>query len=245
MKPILCSDWLFLHEQTRWPYIAHMRFPALWSYIQGKSWCLLVIVWYRKIQKISPGAYIFQRPFLRGLFLKGSYIHRGLSTKGNLHFEINWASLIAGSKFTVFALFYFVFEGNYFRPSTSPWGAYIWRGDLTEDFLHYKFGGLIFGGAYFQNFMVSHWKGCCCWVLTPGQTINKALIKLFRSHKLELKPLKKPVAWRIKQTPLYKLKNSKDPMGLCPKQVSLLSFCFFHWLYLVSWPLVSLLTLLA
>ena len=26
---------------------------------------------YRKILKISPGAYIFQRPFLRGLFLKG------------------------------------------------------------------------------------------------------------------------------------------------------------------------------
>ena len=26
---------------------------------------------YRKISKISPGAYIFQRPFLRGLFLKG------------------------------------------------------------------------------------------------------------------------------------------------------------------------------
>ena len=37
-------------------------------------------------------------------------------------------------------------------------GAYIWRGDLTEGFLHYRFGGLIFGGAYthggayFQNF---------------------------------------------------------------------------------------------
>ena len=26
---------------------------------------------YRKISKISPGAYIFQRPFLRGLFLEG------------------------------------------------------------------------------------------------------------------------------------------------------------------------------
>ena len=26
---------------------------------------------YRKIPKISPGAYIFQRPFLRGLFLLG------------------------------------------------------------------------------------------------------------------------------------------------------------------------------
>ena len=60
--------------------------------------------------------------------------------EGNLRFKIDWASLIVGSKFTVFALFYFVFEGNF--PSTSPRGAYIWRGDLTEDFLRYLFGGL-------------------------------------------------------------------------------------------------------
>ena len=76
-----------------------------------------------------------------------------------MRFKIDWASLIVGSKFTVFALFYFVFEGNF--PSTSPWGAYIWRGDLTEGFLRYQFGGgglflegLIQGGAYFRNFTV-------------------------------------------------------------------------------------------
>ena len=33
-------------------------------------------------------------------------------------------------------------------PSTSPPGAYIRKGDLTEDFLRYDFGGLIVGGAY-------------------------------------------------------------------------------------------------
>ena len=54
--------------------------------------------------------------------------------------------LIVGSKFTVFALFHYVFEGNF--PSTSPRGAYIWRGDLTEGCLLYRFGGLIFEGAY-------------------------------------------------------------------------------------------------
>ena len=64
---------------------------------------------YRKIPKISPGAYIFQRPFLRGL-----------STEGNLRFKIDWASLVVGSKFTVSVLFYFVFEGNF--SSTSPGG---------------------------------------------------------------------------------------------------------------------------
>ena len=47
-----------------------------------------------------------------------------------MRFKIDWASLIVGSKFTIFALFYFVFEGNF--PSPSPRGAYIWRGDLME-----------------------------------------------------------------------------------------------------------------
>ena len=46
--------------------------------------------------------------------------------EGNLHFKIDWASRIAGSKFTVFTLFYFAFESNF--PSTSPREAYIWRG---------------------------------------------------------------------------------------------------------------------
>ena len=74
--------------------------------------------------------------------------------EGNLHFNIDWASLLVGSEFSVFALFYLVFEGNF--PSTSPRGAYNWRGDLTDGFLRYQFGGLIFGGAYFRNSTVLH-----------------------------------------------------------------------------------------
>ena len=58
-----------------------------------------------------------------------------------MRFKIDWASLIVGSKFTVFALFYFVFEGNF--PSTSPRGAYIWRGLYME--------GLIFGILRYAN----------------------------------------------------------------------------------------------
>ena len=72
-------------------------------------------------------------------------------------FEIDWTSLIAGSKFTVFTLFHFVFEGNF--PSTGPRGAYIWRGDLTEGFLCYKFGGLLFGGAYTWTGLFSEFYG--------------------------------------------------------------------------------------
>ena len=61
---------------------------------------------------------------------------------------------MVGSKFTVFALLYFVFEGNF--SSTTPLGAYIWRGDLTEGFLCYRFGGVIVGASYFRNFTVYH-----------------------------------------------------------------------------------------
>ena len=106
------------------------------SSVNRVSWRLL----YRKIPKISPGAYIFQRPFFRGLYSSG------LSTEGSLRFKIDWTSLIVGGKFIVFALFYFVFEGNFLVQA--PRGHYIWRGDLTERLLRYRFGGLIFRRAY-------------------------------------------------------------------------------------------------
>ena len=51
----------------------------------------LVLSKYRKILKISPGAYIFQRPFLRGLCMEGHF-----------RLKIDWASLIPGRKFTIF-----------------------------------------------------------------------------------------------------------------------------------------------
>ena len=75
---------------------------------------------YRKIPKISPGAYIFQRPFLRGLFLEG------LIFGGAYLFKIHWASLIVGRKLTIFTFLKFVFDGNF--QTQAP-------------------GGLIFGGA--------------------------------------------------------------------------------------------------
>ena len=61
---------------------------------------------YRKIPKIRPGA----KARFEGLI------------------KIDWASLIAGSKVTVFALFYFVFKGNF--PSTSPREGLIFEGPI-------------------------------------------------------------------------------------------------------------------
>ena len=68
-----------------------------------------------------------------------------------MHFKIDWASLIAGNKSTFFALFYFIFEGNFLN--TSPQGAYIWRGDLMESFLHnlLVWGAYIWRGLYMEG----------------------------------------------------------------------------------------------
>ena len=95
---------------------------------------------------------------MEGLIFGWASVRRGSSTEENLHFQIDWASLIVGSNFTVFALFYFVFESNF---RVQPTGvAYIWWGALTESFLSYRFGrliyleGLVHGGAFFRNFTV-------------------------------------------------------------------------------------------
>ena len=82
-----------------------------------------------------------------GLIFGGTYIRRGLCTGINLCFKIDWASPIVGKKITVFALFYFVFEGNF--PSTShPGGLYL-EGRFNGGFLRYRFGGLYLEGLIF------------------------------------------------------------------------------------------------
>ena len=73
-------------------------------------------------EKEARGLY-FSKALFEGLIFGGAYIRRGLSMKGNLRFKIDWASLIVGRKFTVFALFYFVFEGNF--QVQAPGGLYL------------------------------------------------------------------------------------------------------------------------
>ena len=68
-----------------------------------------------------------------------------------MRFKIDRTSHIVGRKFTVFALFCFVFGRN-FQVSRSPqgWGgAHIRRGNLTEGCLRYEFGGLYMEGLIF------------------------------------------------------------------------------------------------
>ena len=69
--------------------------------------------------------------------------------EGNLYFQIDWASLIVGSKFIVFAYCFSLYLRAVFQVQSPGGGSYIWRGGLTEDFW-----GLMHGGAYFWNFTV-------------------------------------------------------------------------------------------
>ena len=63
-----------------------------------------------------------------------------------MRFKIDWASLIVESKFTVLLCFTLYLRAI-FQVQGPGGGAYIWRGDLTEVFLRYRVGGLLFGGA--------------------------------------------------------------------------------------------------
>ena len=62
-----------------------------------------------------------------------------------MRLQIDWASLIVRSKFTVFALYYFVFEGNFSK-------YYIWRADLTKGFLRHRVLGAYIWRGLFSEF---------------------------------------------------------------------------------------------
>ena len=95
-----------------------------------------------------------------------------------MRFKVDWASRIVRSKYTVFALFYFVFEGNFRSPS--PRGAYIWRGDLTEGFLRYRIGGLIFGVSFTWRGLFSEFYGKYKWNET-----SKKKMKMMQRQSIE------------------------------------------------------------
>ena len=62
-----------------------------------------------------------------------------------------------GGRFTIFCFVLLCIRGEI--PITSPREAYIRRDDLTEGFLRYDFGGLIFGGAYTWRGLFSEFYG--------------------------------------------------------------------------------------
>ena len=88
----------------------------------------------------------------------------------------------------------------------APEGAHIWRGDLTEGFLHYQFGGfylegLIHGGIYFWNFTVLRIdrKGMIDDVMTCSKCA-KTLVDSDRHEFAKKQNARKRCCWRCNTT---------------------------------------------
>ena len=112
---------------------------------------------YRKIPKISHahGAYIFQRPFLRGLFLEGlifggAYVRREICDSKSIGLACS------GREIYHFCFVLLCIRGQI--PSTSSPGGLYSKGRFSVFFVTISRGlyleGLVHGGAYFRNFTV-------------------------------------------------------------------------------------------
>ena len=144
--PLYC-----LHECCMMNLKDHYFKSVLFYKPQGTLGSKYKVNKYHKILKICAGAYIFQRPFLRGLFLEGlifggAYVRREIRVSKS----IGLASYLEGS--LPFFLVLLCIWGQ-FSKYKLPGGLYL-EGRFNGGFLRYWFGGLIFVGAYFQNFTV-------------------------------------------------------------------------------------------
>ena len=103
---------------------------------------------YRRVPKVSPRAYIFQRPFLRGLFLEGlifggAYVRReicvsksiGLACSGKEIYHFCFVLLCIREQIPCTSPLVGLylerrFNGGFF--ALRFWGAYVWRGLFSE-----------------------------------------------------------------------------------------------------------------
>ena len=93
---------------------------------------------YRKIPKISPGAYIFQRPFLRGLFLEGlvfggAYVRREICVSKSIGLACS------GKEIYHFCFVLLCNQGQILI--TRPPGGLYSEGRFNEGFLTLRFWG--------------------------------------------------------------------------------------------------------
>ena len=122
---------------------------------------------YRKIPKISLGAYIFQRPLLRGLFLEGpifggTYVQRKICVSKSIGLACS------GKEIYHFCFVLLCIQGQI--PSTSPLGDLYLEGRCNGGFFALGSWGAIFGGAYTWRGLFSEFYG------------GKSSIQLFRER---------------------------------------------------------------
>ena len=73
-----------------------------------------------------------------------------------MRFNIDWASLIVGSKFTIFLCFTLYLRAIFLVQA--PGGLYL-EGRFNGGFSRYRIGGLIFEGAYTWKGLFSEFYG--------------------------------------------------------------------------------------
>ena len=113
---------------------------------------------------------------------------------GKFAFQNRLGSPYSWNEICRFSLFYLVFEGNF--QVQPPGEAYIWRGVLTEVFLRYEFGVLIFGGAYtwrglfFEVYGIAAQKNSRHFsmppVVSPREITSKEQSQTFHTYDLPL-----------------------------------------------------------
>ena len=112
----------------------------------------------RKIPKISPGACIFQRPFLRGLFLEllifgGAYVRREVCVSKSIGLAYSWKEInrfcfvlvcIWGQFSKIQApgglIFGGAIHGGFFVLRVGAGGAYTKRGIFSEFYCSFSMG---------------------------------------------------------------------------------------------------------
>ena len=93
---------------------------------------------YRNIPKISPGADIIQRPFLRGLFLEGP-IFGGAYVRREICVSKSIGLACSGKEIYHFCFVLLCIRGQI--PSTSPPGGLYSEGRFNREFFAFRFWG--------------------------------------------------------------------------------------------------------
>ena len=128
-----------------------------------KKKCIILLLSYRKIPKISLGLTFFKGPFWGAYFWRGWYSER-LIFGGAYLWRESWISksivqLYSWKEIYPFCSVLLCIWGQF--QSTSPpggggerWGGSYLEGQFNRGFFALQVSGLVFGGAYFWNFMV-------------------------------------------------------------------------------------------
>ena len=135
-----------------------------------------MLLGYRKIPKIRPGAYIFQRPFLRGLFLEGlifggAYVQREICVSKSIGLTCS------GKEIYHLCFVLLCIRGQI--PSTTPPGGLYSEGRFNGGIFALRFSGAyIWRGLYMEGLIFG--------ILRYLQKVARATIRCLRVNKFSI-----------------------------------------------------------